>query len=125
MDNWLDGKNRPSPENVAALERSLNRQISLAAISDQMAAGIGRDKLIELITKLAHFARALSESPELPRILGDNPWGIVRNLIIFGFAGGSAADLLSWLADREPDPDWRGTCSRPSGSGILPSSRWP
>ena len=123
LDNWLDGKNRPSPENVgalarelasrerggdaAALERSLNRQISLAAMADQIAAGIGRDKLIELIAKLAHFARALSESPELPQILGDNPRGIVRNLIMFGSAGGSAADLLSWLADRKPDPDWR------------------
>lgn len=123
VDNWLDGKNRPSPENVAALareltsrergggaaalEQSLNRQISLAAMADQMAAGIGRDNLIELITKLAHFARALSQSPELPRILGENPRGIVRNLIMLGSAGGSAADLLSWLADREPDPDWR------------------
>ena len=26
---------------------------------------------------------------------------------MLGSAGGSAADLLSWLADREPDPDWR------------------
>ena len=123
VDNWLDGKNRPSPENVAALarelasrerdgdaaalERSLNRQFSLAAMADQMAAGIGRDKLIELITKLAHFARTLSQSPDLPRILGDEHRGIVRNMIMFGSAGGSAADLLSWLADREPDPDWR------------------
>ena len=123
VDNWLDGKHRPSPENVAAmagelasrerigdaaaLERSLNRQISLAAMADQMAAGIGRDKLIELITKLAHFTRALSQSPEIPRILGDNHRGIVRNLIMFGSAGGSASDLLSWLAEREPDPDWR------------------
>ena len=123
VDNWLDGKNRPSPEYVAALarelasgerggdaaalERSLNRQISLAAMADQLADGIGRDKLMELITKLAHFARALSESPELPRILGDNPRGIVRNLIMLGSAGGSASDLLSWLADREPGPDWR------------------
>ena len=123
VDNWLDGKSRPGTENVAALarelasrerggdaaalERSLNRQISLAAMADQMAAGIGRDKLIELITKLTHFARALSQSPELPRILGDNLRGIVRNLIMFGSAGGSAGDLLSWLADREPDPDWR------------------
>ena len=122
VDNWLDGKNRPSPENVAALarelasrerggdaaalERSLNRQISLAAMADQMAASIGRDKLIELITKLTHFASALSQSPELLQILGDNPRGIVRNLIMLGSAGGSAADLLSWLADREPDPDW-------------------
>ena len=89
------------------MERSLNRQISLAAMADQMAAGIGRDRLIELTTKLAHFARALSQSPELPRILGDEPRGIVRNLIMLGSAGGSAADLLSWLADREPDPDWR------------------
>ena len=123
VDNWLDGKNRPSPEHVAALARelasregggdaaalgrSLNRQISLAAMADQMAAGIGRDKLIELTTKLAHFARELSQSPELPRILGDEPRGTVCNLIILGSAGGSAADLLSWLADRELDPDWR------------------
>ena len=121
VDNWLDGKNRPSIENVAALarelasrecgdaaalERSLNRHISLAAMSEQVAAGIGRDKLIELTTKLAHYARALSQSPELPRILGDNPRGIACNLIMLGSAGGAAADLLSWLADREPDPDW-------------------
>ena len=123
VDNWLDGKNRPSPENVAALvrelasrerggdaaalERSLNRQVSLAAMADQMAAGIGRDKLMALTTKLAHFARALSQSPELPRILGDEPRGTVCNLVVLGSAGGSAADLLSWLADREPDSDWR------------------
>ena len=135
VDNWLDGKNRPSPENVAALarelasrerggdaaalERSLNRQISLAAMADQMAAGIGRDKLIELTTKLAHFARALSQSPGLPRILGDKPRGIVRNLIMLGSAGGSAADLLSWLADREPDPDWRWKPTR--GHQVLGS----
>ena len=122
VDNWLDGRNRPSPESVASLARelaprgregdaavldqALNRQISLAAMADQMAAGIGRDKLIELTTKLAHFARELSQSPELPRILGDNPRGIVRNLLMLGSAGGSAADLLSWLADQEPDPDW-------------------
>ena len=123
VDNWLDGKNRPTPEHVAdlarelasregssdaeALERSLNRQISLAAMADQVAAGIGRDELIELTTKLVHFARALSQSPELPRILGDEPRGIVRNLIMLGSAGGYAADLLSWLADQEPDTDWR------------------
>lgn len=123
VDNWLDGKNRPSPENVAALaqelasierggddaalERSLNRQISLSAMADRLAVGIGRDKLIELTTKLAYFARALSQSPALPRILGDEPRGTVRNLIMLGSAGGSAADMLSWLADREPDPEWR------------------
>ena len=123
VDNWLDGKRRPSPEQIAALarglasrelghdaaalERSLNRQISLAAIADRMAAGIGRDKLIELLTKLAHFARVLSQSPELPRMLGDNPRGAVCDLLLMGSAGGSAADLLSWLADQEPDPGWR------------------
>ena len=122
VDNWLDGRNRPRPENVAALarelasrrrgcdasalEQSLNRQMSLAAMADLLSAGIGRDKLVELTSKLVHFARTLSKSPELPRILGDNPRGIVRNLFMLGSAGGSAAPLLTWLADREPDPGW-------------------
>ena len=76
-------------------------------MADMLVAGIGRDRVIELTTKVAHFTRALVESPELPRILGDRPRGVVRNLIMLGSAGGSAAALLSWLADREPDPNWR------------------
>ena len=122
VDNWLDGKNRPSAGSVAALSeglasangrdagelrRELDRQFSLASMADMLVAGIGRDRVIELTTKVAHFTRALVESPELPRILGDRPRGVVRNLIMLGSAGGSAAALLSWLADREPDPNWR------------------
>ena len=122
VDNWLDGKNRPSAGSVPALarelasgigrdagelQRELNRQFSLASMADLLAAGIGRGRVIELTAKTAHFARILSESPDLPRLLGDNPRGIVRNLILFGSAGGSAPALLSWLADREPDSTWR------------------
>ena len=54
-----------------------------------------------VMMKLAHFTRLLSESPDVPRLLGDNPGGIVRNLLIFGCVGGCAPALLSWLADRE------------------------
>ncbi len=142
VDNWLDGRNRPSPENVAALarelasmglggdapalERSLNRQISLATMADQMAAGIGRDKLIELTTKLVHFARALSQSPELPRILGDKPRGVLQNLIMLGSAGGGRQQpcFRGWRTGSRI-PIGAGTCSRPSGSGIPPSRRCP
>ena len=122
VDNWLDGKNRPSADSVAALaeglaaangrdagelRRELDRQFSLASMADMLGAGIGRHRVIELTMKVAHFTRGLAESPELPRILGDRPRGIVRNLIMFGSAGRRAAALLSWLADREPDPGWR------------------
>ena len=122
VDNWLDGKNRPSADSVVVLaeglasangrdsvelQRELNRQFALASMADLLAAGIGRDRVIELTMKLAHFARVLSESPDLPRLLGDKPRGIVRNLILFGSAGGSASALLSWLADRELDPTWQ------------------
>ncbi len=123
VDNWLDGKNRPSANSVAALAeelasvgtgrdagelyRELNRQFSLTSIADLLAAGIGRDRVIELAVKLVYFTRVLSESPELPRLLGDNPRGIARNLLIFGCVGGCAPALLSWLAERELDPSWR------------------
>ena len=122
VDNWLDGKVRPSADSVAALaeglasangrdagelRRELNRQFSLASMADLLAAGIGRDRVIELTMKVARFTRVLAESPDLPRLLGDKPGGIVRNLILFGSAGGSASALLSWLADRELDPTWQ------------------
>ena len=122
VDNWLDGKIRPSADSVAALaeglasangrdagefQRELNRQFSLASMADLLAAGIGRDRVIDLAMKLAHFARVLSESPDLPRLLGDKTRGVVRNLILFGSAGSSASALLSWLAARELDPTWQ------------------
>ena len=123
VDNWLDGRNRPSADNVITLaeelasagigrgtedlQRELNRQFSLASMAELLAASIGRDRVIELIVKLVYFTRVLSESPDLPRLLGDNYRGVVRNLLILGCAGGSAPGLLSWLASRELDPDWR------------------
>ena len=106
VDNWLDGRNRPSAGNVTALaeelastgvgrsagelQRELNRQFSLASLAELLAAGIGRDRVIELTVKLAHFTRVLSASQDVPRLLGDNSRGVVRNLLILGCAGGSA-----------------------------------
>ena len=123
VDNWLDGKNRPSSDSVAALakglastgvwgdsnelQRQLDRQLSLASMAEVLATGIGRNRVTELAMKVAHFTRALSESPEPPRHLEDSPRAVVRNLFIFGSAGGAAPTLLSWLADREPDHAWR------------------
>ena len=122
VDNWLDGKNRPTTDSFVALagelasagtgcdagelQMELNRQFSLASMADLLAAGVGRDRVIELMVKLAHFTRVLSESPELPRLLGDHPRGAVRNLLIMGCVGGCAPALLSWLADQELDPGW-------------------
>ena len=123
VDNWLDGRIRPSADNVTALaeelasvgvergteelQRELNRQFSLASMAELLAGSIGRDRVIELTVKLVYFTRVLSESPDLPRLLGDNSRGVVRNMLILGCAGGSAPSLLSWLASRELDPDWR------------------
>ena len=123
VDNWLDGRNRPSAVNVTTLaeelasagigrgteelQRELNRQFSLASMAELLAASIGRDRVIELTVKLVYFTRVLSESPDLPHLLGDNSRVVVRNLLILGCAGGSAPGLLSWLASQELDSDWR------------------
>ena len=123
VDNWLDGRIRPSAGNVTPLaeelastgggrgagelQRELNRQFSLASIAESLATSIGRDRVIELTAKLADFTRVLSESEDLPRLIGDDSRETVRNLLILGCAGGSAPGLLAWLADREPDAGWR------------------
>ncbi len=123
VDNWLDGRNRPSAGNVTALaeelasagvgrsagelQRKLNRQFSLAGLAELLTAGIGRERVIEFAAKLAHYTRVLSASQDVPRLLGDNSKGAIRNLLILGCAGGSAPSLLSLLANRELDPDWR------------------
>ena len=123
VDNWLDGRNRPSADNVTALaeelaatgfgrsagelERELNREFSLASLAELLVAGIGRDPVIELTAKLVHFTRVMLASQDVPRLLGNNSGGVVRNLLILGCAGGSALGLLSWLVSQELDLDWR------------------
>ena len=111
----------------SALERSLNRQISLAAMANQMAAGIGRDKLIELTTKLTQFRTGVVAGRlSFPRILGDQPQGdsaqpdharvplgVLQEICFRGWPTVSRTLIGA------------GTCSRPSGSGIPPSRRWP
>ena len=123
VDNWLDGKNRPSHAYVTALarelappvsgsdveefERALRRQLTLARLADLLAALTGRDAVIQLTSTAARLARTLSESIGFSLSREDHAGQVELRLFLFGTLEDSAPVLLWWLAKMESDPGWR------------------
>ena len=124
VDNWLDGKNRPTPENISVLadvlagvitnsdarklEQQIQRQFTLAHIADLLVPFIVRDKVGEMSSALMRFARLITEdvkSMERPP-LEEDPRGELAALC-FGTDHFATPVLLENLADSIPDEDWK------------------
>ena len=124
VDNWLDGKNRPSHAYVSALaretappgsgpdvgefERELRRQLTFARLADLLAALTGRDAVVQLTGTVVRLARTLSASIGFPLSREDHAGWVELRLLLFGTLEDSASVLLWWLAKLEPDPEWAG-----------------
>ena len=125
VDNWLDGNNRPTPENIAVIadaiadrlpgveaqqiEQDIGRQFTFAHLADLVATQIGRQQTVELSSALTRFIRLITldvEGMARPSIkeMGGDEIGALR----FGAAEPWVHDvLLPNLAIAEPDPAWK------------------
>ncbi len=124
VDNWLDGKHRPTPENVGVLadvlagaitnsdarklEQQIQRQFTLAHIADILVPFIGRDKVEEMSSALMRFAWLITEDVkgmERPP-LEEDPRGEL-DALCFGTDHFATPVLLDNLADSISDEDWK------------------
>ncbi len=124
VDNWLDGRVRPTRKNVAELaevlthdnsntdprriEQEIQRQFTFAHLADLLVPVIGRKQVVHLGDALYRFVRLITENVEgmqRPPI-EENPTAEVAALV-FGTAHPSTFPLLEDLASAETDRDWK------------------
>ena len=125
VDNWLDGNNRPTPENIAAIaeaiadlipgaeaqqiEQDIRCQFTFAHLAYLIATQIGREQTVELSSALVRFVRLMTldvkgmTRPSIKEMAGDEI-GALR----FGAAEPWVHNvLLPNLAIAETDPAWK------------------
>ena len=124
VDNWLDGKNRPTPEKIAAiadalarhtrnataeqLELEIHRQFTFAHIADLLVPWIGRESVIELSSALIRFVWLITEDVEsMERRPIEEAAGAELAALRFGTAHSSTHTLLRNLALTESDVNWK------------------
>ena len=124
VDNWLDGKNRPSPEYFAKLagelatpglgklsfqlEQDIRRQFTFSHLADLLAPWIGREQVIILSTALVRFAWQLTEGVRKisPRPV-EEAGPVELTTLRYGTADPFVGPLLEMLAQSEADLEWR------------------
>ena len=124
VDNWLDGKVRPTPNNVAALaeavaiedseatkrriERQIHNTFTLAEIADLLAKYVGRKRVIEISTALNRFIWLITNEIDQTKRppIEENPTADLVALV-HGTAHQSARDLVLILAENEAHDSWR------------------
>ena len=124
VDNWLDGKVRPTNDSVAALSEVLadeirdvtpdhvrmeiQRQFTFVTLVDLVELWIGRQRVIELSTALTRFVWMMTEDVrEMDRPPLDEVAGIEFDAARFGTADPATHTLLRNLAILEQDEEWR------------------
>ena len=122
VDNWLDGNNRPTSRNIEALARVLappgemarvaqdvRRCFAFAQLADLLVPSIGRKRIVELATACCRFVRGIGE--DVARMdrspLSETTVAAELFAVMFGTAHPATSPLLSNLARKEPDDDWR------------------
>ena len=124
VDNWMDGKNRPTTENIAALSNvlapkmngtsaqqlseNIRLEFALATIADTLADEIGRERAIELSDALVRFIWLITQDVnEMERPPVEEACGEEYDAMAFGTAHPSTHTLLRNLAILEPDASWK------------------
>lgn len=124
VDNWLDGKNRPTPDNVAALskvlasatpanaacqlEQSIQRQLTFAHLADLLEPWIGREQIIEMSAALVRFVGLIADDVrEMNRPPIEAAAGMEIDAFRFGTDHIPSHTLLENLAMVEKDADWQ------------------
>ena len=135
VDNWLDGKHRPEPQNIERLavelartsaetrllEQQIKRQYSLAHIADLLVPWIGRERVLDMSTALARFVWLMAEdvrSMDRPPI--EEAAGAELIALCFGTAHPSTHVLLQNLAQVEKDLDWKKDILAAAGDWSIP-----
>ena len=124
VDNWMDGKNRPTTENIAALSNvlaprmngtsaeqiseNIRLEFALATIADALADEIGRERVIELSDALVRFIWLITQDVnEMERPPVEEACAVEYDAMAFGTAHPSTHTLLRNLAILEPDAGWK------------------
>ena len=124
VDNWLDGKNRPTPENVVAiagvlarctgdatakqLELEIHRHFTFAHIADLLVPWVGREQIIELSASLIRFIWLITKDVEdMDREPIEVAAGAELSALRFGSAHPLTHTLLRNLALAEADENWK------------------
>ena len=137
VDNWLDGKNRPTPDKVTALakalagfanadaarqlEQSIQRQLTFAHLADLLEPWIGREQVIELSTALVRFVGLITDDvQEMDRPPIETAAGMELDALGFGTDHILSHTLLRNLAMVEKDAGWRRDILSAIGDWSLP-----
>ena len=136
VDNWLDGKNRPTTENIAALAEVLaqhmddvtperldvdiRRQFTFAHIADLLVPLVDRETIIELSTALVRFVWRITQDVKgKNRQPIEEAAGAELTTLRFGTAHPLSHTLLKNLAYAEPDSNWQKHILASAGSWDL------
>ena len=124
VDNWLDGKNRPTPENIVAiaevlarctrdatakqLELEIHRHFTLAHIADLLVPWIGRGQVIDLSASLVRFIWIITRDvKDMDREPIEVAAGVELTALRFGSEHPLTHTLLRNLALTEADVNWK------------------
>ena len=137
VDNWLDGKVRPTPENITALaevfatlgpgvdkgeiEHKLQSQFTFAHLGDLLEPIIGREKVVELSTALMRFAWAITEDVRtMDRPPLEEAAGVEIDTLRLGTDYPESHTLLRNLSLAEADESWKKDILKAIGNWELP-----
>ena len=124
IDNWLDGKYRPSPQSVRNLAcafaptthesevqrvaQVIQRQMTLSYLATLLSDLIGRERVVELAAAIFRFAWFIdSDLERMNRPPVEEDATIELDALRFGVTGAASRVLLHSLAYAQPDERWR------------------